>query len=344
MNGEKKPVNEISCLRKMYNPDESSHLKCYKHHMYSYMVAKGYPTELLLYAALENTQKIEEFVYDRKGYKWEYDSSYLAEEDWFLIGVYAERSKVAFDFDTFVEMAKREIDRDHPVLFFAPRIQVPYFQKVAPVDVNEQGIIDNVHSFFMCGYNEKSNTGQFFEAPFGQYVYEQDLGVLRENYKLCPEKWFSDSYAVYHLDGVVDREKIFSKHVDFVESHSDPLMLYQRMYDAIEIEYLTPGEMYDRPFLNAVTLLFGSRVLFKKFIDSTAYGSDVKDAMNQLVKVLRRLDTDSHGMLGMNNAALIDTVKSNLLIARNLEEQLITLLKNNVHASWHGEYPLAKVG
>jgi hypothetical protein len=139
----------------MYNPDESSHLKCYKHHMYSYMVAKGYPTELLLYAALENTQKIEEFVYDRKGYKWEYDSSYLAEEDWFLIGVYAERSKVAFDFDTFVEMAKREIDRDHPVLFFAPRIQVPYFQKVAPVDVNEQGIIDNVHSFLCVATTKK---------------------------------------------------------------------------------------------------------------------------------------------------------------------------------------------
>lgn len=319
---------EIHCLQHMVNPDESSHLKCYKHHLYAYMTAMGMPADLLLYGALEPTAKIGQFVYDEKGYKWQYDSTYLGEEDWFLIGVYAERPKVEFDFDTLIAMAKHEIDINHPVLFFAPRIQVPYFQTLAPIDDTAVGAIDNVHSFFLCGYNSDTDEGLFFEAPFGKYVYRQALAELRENYQKNPGKWFTDCYAVYHLENRVDHELLMQKHRQFIDRCDDDHGLYDRMCDSLEIEFLTPGQIYDRPFLNAVTLLFGSRVLFKKFIDLARYPATVTQTMNELVRVLRRLDTDCHNMLASNNASLIEPTLNNLVRAKQLETELLYRLKN----------------
>ena len=323
-------VYEISCINKLINPDESLHLKCYKQHVYSYMSAMGFQAEILFYCAIEPTRKLYEFAYHGEMFKWRYESRYMSESDWFKVGLYAERAKVEFDFDDFIEMAKQEIKRNHPVLFYAPRIDVPYFRELAPTNESRDDILEDLHSFLICGFDESKGTIKFYESAFGKPLYESRIADIKENYLKHKDHWFADAYALYHVDKVADYDDIYEKHLAYMTGYQDDLYLYDVLAERVESEFFICGTMYDRPFLNAVSLLYGTRLSFNKFLRLSGYKNDIVMEFEKLTLALRKLDTDSHKMIVKEDATLIDPVIKQILNCKNLEEKMIEKIKSGI--------------
>ncbi|WGG52466.1 hypothetical protein [Rugamonas sp. DEMB1] len=251
-----------------------------------------------------------------------------------MVGIWAERAPVAFDFGEFVERAKQEVAKKCPVVFYAPCGGVPYYRDLTIPNIENESELNNLHAYFISGYDESSHEFHFFDifSDNGR-MYKSSIDAMADAYQVGKDRWFVDAFSIYSAPNMENREKSYREHISFVDAHHDPLQVYGFMADYLDFEYTQSSIVYKVSAVNAIGILLGSRKFFSRFVAFAGYGDAVKAAYHEMYLKLRKLYNLINRLFSNREHFLIDEIKKRLREMGRLElgamELLREYLRNN---------------
>jgi len=271
-------------MERMHNEDAADHFSCDKKNLLAYLYAVQAPTDLLFAKALEDTGTIAESCYTKKQYRWNFKTKYFNEKDWSSIGVHTLRTDEKFDFDRFVELAEFEIGNGRPIMFEAPKCGIPYFLALMKQYKTPTEEYDMNHCYMLLNVSREKDQLAFFDVYHGiGGIHYSSLAETRQRYTETSRLWFYDCYAVDYRVSQLDLNAFYQTHREFLLSNYDELSLYQMIADMLPYEISETLLTYQVSSVNAVSLLYGSRLMFSRFLKTIGYPEDLVKRYAELV-------------------------------------------------------------
>lgn len=281
---------KVAGFEKIKQMDFADHLNCEKKGLIAHLYSIDAPVDFLFYASLESSEAIINSCYNENKFRWNYRGNYLNESEWSMIGLRAGRTDEKFNFCRFIELLKMELDAGRPIFFYASKGKIPFYVEILKSLNSPMQEYFDEHCFFICGYSGKTEEILFYDVLHGQGILRtSSISDMEISFATSEYISLNDVYAVWVDKIDINHEHIWHLHTRFLSNYSDDLKVYDFIIHMMDSEIMISKPTHHVASVNAISIVYGSRLFFSRFLTKIGYGTEVIKCFDQLVEALSRV-------------------------------------------------------